>query len=331
ESPPPRSPEGLLGLRSQFHRKAAHYALPSSILRPCLQAGLVYHQSIRLTKIEHSLHQKIQQAFYSILDEVSQAVSSMIIKTFKPHLFQQQTDAKTGDNFSALSSLAGSHPKITASALKSAGVPPSLAKPSHVSTASSASKHLNGIGSKVGQLSGKFSNHFANSENEPTPPSNPSAKPSSFNMNKFTGPSSEPSSSVFFWIIWTRSGSLILDLFSIKQQSATPPISNQNSFAPPPTRRVAPSSAAPSYSQPPPPPARTKPQEDEELVEALYDYEGTSPEDLSFKEHQIIKVTEHSFVISPYSPPRPFSDDWWNGQINNGPIGMFPSSYVKPI
>ncbi|KNZ44458.1 hypothetical protein VP01_914g1 [Puccinia sorghi] len=220
----------------------------------------------------------------SSVDKVDKHSTRFLMKSYfesRPHLFQQQTDAKTGDNFSALSSLAGSHPKITASALKSAGVPPSLAKPSHVSTASSASKHLNGIGSKVGQLSGKFSNHFANSENEPTPPSNPSAKPSSFNMNKFTGPSSEPSSSVFFWIIWTR--------------SATPPISNQNSFAPPPTRRVAPSSAAPSYSQPPPPPARTKPQEDEELVEALYDYEGTSPEDLSFKEHQIIKVTEHSF------------------------------------
>jgi len=227
-----------------------------------------------------SLSSVDKQAFYSILDEYFES---------RPHLFQQQSNAKTGDNFSALSSLAGSNPKMTASALKSAGVPPSLAKPSNVSAASSASKHLNGIGSKVGQLSGKFGNHFANAETEQPPPSNPSAKPSNFNMNKF---------------------------------AATPPISNQSSFAPPPTRRVAPSSAAPSYSQPAPPPAppvRSKPQQDEELVEALYDYEGTSPEDLSFKEHQIIKVTEH------------ISDDWWNGQINNGPIGMFPSSYVKPI
>jgi hypothetical protein len=169
--------------------------------------------------------------------------------------------------------------------------------------------------------------------------------------------------------------------------SATPPISNQSSFAPPPTRRVAPSTRASSYSQAPPPPAppaRSKPHQDEELVEALYDYEGTSQEDLSFKEHQIIKVTEHSLVISCLSHRQekcsclskpltlivtylifqpiktnkfgsnlasiafpvvisafwlatennlrsPVSDDWWNGQINNGPIGMFPSSYVKPI
>jgi hypothetical protein len=42
------------------------------------------------------------------------------------------------------------------------------------------------------------------------------------------------------------------------------------------------------------------------LVEALYDYEATSPEDLSFKEHQIIKVTEHSFVFSPSPPLCPF-------------------------
>ncbi|KAH9442021.1 hypothetical protein Pst134EB_028295 [Puccinia striiformis f. sp. tritici] len=98
---------------------------------------------------------------------------------------------------------------------KSAGVPPSLAKPSNVSAASSASKHLNGVGNKVGQLSGKFGNHFANSDQnqQQPPPANPSSKPNGFpNMNKFA-----------------------------------------------------------------------------------------------------------------------VSDDWWNGQIDNGPIGMFPSSYVKSI
>ncbi|KAI9631355.1 hypothetical protein KEM48_014450 [Puccinia striiformis f. sp. tritici PST-130] len=202
-----------------------------------------------------SLSSVDKQAFYSILDEYFDS---------RPHLFQQQqqqTSSKNGESFSALSSLAGSNPKMTAAALKSAGVPPSLAKPSNVSAASSASKHLNGVGNKVGQLSGKFGNHFANSDQnqQQPPPANPSSKPNGFpNMNKF---------------------------------AATPPISHQNSFAPPPTRRVAP----------------------------LYDYDGTSSEDLSFKEHQIIKVTEH------------ISDDWWNGQIDNGPIGMFPSSYVKSI
>ncbi|EFP80442.1 uncharacterized protein PGTG_06398 [Puccinia graminis f. sp. tritici CRL 75-36-700-3] len=231
-----------------------------------------------------SLSSVDKQAFYSILDEYFES---------RPHLFQQQSSGTNGDNFSAISNLAGANPKMTASALKSAGVPPSLAKPSNVSAASSASKHLNGIGSKVGQLSGKFSNHFANSEQtqqQPQPP-NASSKPA----NSFT---------------------------NLNKLAATPPISNQNSFAPPPTRRVAPSTRASSYSQAPPPPAppaRSKPHQDEELVEAMYDYEGTSQEDLSFKEHQIIKVTEH------------ISDDWWNGQINNGPIGMFPSSYVKPI
>ncbi|OAV97960.1 hypothetical protein PTTG_03186 [Puccinia triticina 1-1 BBBD Race 1] len=231
-----------------------------------------------------SLSSVDKQAFYSILDEYFES---------RPHLFQQQSSASNSDNFSALSNLAGSNPKMTASALKTAGVPPSLAKPSNVSAASSASKHLNGIGSKVGQLSGKFGNHFANSEQaqQQSQPPHASSKPS----NSFP---------------------------AMNKLAATPPISNQNSFAPPPTRRVTPSSAASSYSQPPPPPAppaRSKPHQEEELVEALYDYEGTSQEDLSFKEHQIIKVTEH------------ISDDWWNGQINNGPIGMFPSSYVKPI
>lgn len=221
-----------------------------------------------------------KQAFYSILDEYFES---------RPHLFQPQSNGSNSNNLSALTNLASSNPTLTASALKAAGAPPSLAKPSNVSAASSASKHLNGITSKVGQLSGKFNNHFSNTNSasdQPTPPS-ASSKP------KFIAPT-------------------------------TPASNNQHSFAPPPTRRVPSSSTVTSQVQsaptpPPPPSTQSKSHREEELVEAMYDYDSSSPEDLSFKEHQVIRVTEH------------ISDDWWNGQIDNGPIGMFPSSYVRPV
>ncbi|KAI7855105.1 SH3 domain-containing protein [Circinella umbellata] len=50
-------------------------------------------------------------------------------------------------------------------------------------------------------------------------------------------------------------------------------------------------------------------------AEALYPFDGTNPQDLSFKQGDIIQVTEK------------VNNDWWRGSCN-GKTGLFPSNYV---
>lgn len=69
--------------------------------------------------------------------------------------------------------------------------------------------------------------------------------------------------------------------------AAAPTSSRTSSFAPPPVRRTGP------VAPPPPPPPVVEDNLDEEWVEAVYAFDGTSPQDLSFREHQVIRVTEH--------------------------------------
>ncbi|MBW0511008.1 hypothetical protein O181_050723 [Austropuccinia psidii MF-1] len=235
-----------------------------------------------------SLSQADKKAFYSILDEYFES---------RPHLFQSTNTSNNINTQSALTHLATTNPAATSSALQAAGLPPSLAKPSNVSHFAAASKHLNGIGSRVGQFTGKF-NQSTNSDQPALPSSTTS---STNNGQRFIGGMASH-----------QNDSKERNISDHVRSNPAPKssIPNHHSFAPPPVRRTP---AAP-------PPIKAKPTDpNDEMVEALYDYDGTSPEDLSFKKHQVIKVTEH------------ISDDWWNGQIGNGPIGMFPSSYVRSL
>ncbi|KAI9308776.1 SH3 domain-containing protein [Cunninghamella echinulata] len=73
-----------------------------------------------------------------------------------------------------------------------------------------------------------------------------------------------------------------------------------------------------SYSPIPPPPNYSTATNNTESVEALYDFQGPNPEDLTFKQGDIIEIKEK------------VNGDWWRGSLN-GRIGLFPSNYVKVI
>ncbi|ORZ35010.1 Peroxin 13, N-terminal region-domain-containing protein [Catenaria anguillulae PL171] len=62
-----------------------------------------------------------------------------------------------------------------------------------------------------------------------------------------------------------------------------------------------------------------------ELVRALYDYVATNPAELSFKRGDILAVVEKP--IEPSGEP----GMWWQGKLQQGPIGYFPSNYVEII
>lgn len=53
---------------------------------------------------------------------------------------------------------------------------------------------------------------------------------------------------------------------------------------------------------------------------ALYDYEATAPEELTFVENQIIKLLNKS--------PHDVDDGWWEGMLD-GQTGLFPSLVVE--
>ncbi|ORZ16906.1 SH3 domain-containing protein [Absidia repens] len=67
---------------------------------------------------------------------------------------------------------------------------------------------------------------------------------------------------------------------------------------------------------PPPPPPNYSAATSLESVEALYDFQGQNPQDLSFRQGDIIQVTEH------------VNNDWWKGSLQ-GRTGLFPSGYVQ--
>lgn len=53
---------------------------------------------------------------------------------------------------------------------------------------------------------------------------------------------------------------------------------------------------------------------------ALYDYEATAPEELSFVENQVIKLLRKR--------PHDVDDGWWEGELD-GKVGLFPSLVVE--
>ncbi|CAO3635299.1 unnamed protein product [Cunninghamella blakesleeana] len=78
------------------------------------------------------------------------------------------------------------------------------------------------------------------------------------------------------------------------------------------------SAPSPLTHTPPPPPTYTTATSNTEFVEALYDFNGANPEDLSFRQGDVIEIKEK------------VNADWWRGVLN-GRSGLFPSNYVKPL
>ncbi|GAA5842652.1 hypothetical protein JCM3766R1_004886 [Sporobolomyces carnicolor] len=76
------------------------------------------------------------------------------------------------------------------------------------------------------------------------------------------------------------------------------------------------SAAAPPPAPPAPPVPAPAPSSVTEWCTALYDYDSTDPDDLSFREGDRIKLVE---IVS---------DDWWRGELN-GRKGIFPSTYAQ--
>ncbi|KAJ1743980.1 BAR adaptor protein Hob1 [Coemansia sp. RSA 1821] len=86
----------------------------------------------------------------------------------------------------------------------------------------------------------------------------------------------------------------------------------------PPAPYVAPAAAK---STPPPPPPPTYPGDSGvKRVQALYDFNGEQPGDLSIRENDIIELIERTDD----------TNDWWTGRIGNRK-GIFPGNYVKEI
>lgn len=52
---------------------------------------------------------------------------------------------------------------------------------------------------------------------------------------------------------------------------------------------------------------------------ALYTYQSTSDDELSFHKGSVISVVS-----------KEGEDDWWKGELN-GKIGLFPKNYVQPL
>ena len=56
-------------------------------------------------------------------------------------------------------------------------------------------------------------------------------------------------------------------------------------------------------------------------LRALYDYEATSEEELSFQEGQLIRLLSRDDGVG---------DGWWKGELD-GTVGMFPSLVVEEL
>ncbi|KAI8636864.1 hypothetical protein BD408DRAFT_425437 [Parasitella parasitica] len=84
-----------------------------------------------------------------------------------------------------------------------------------------------------------------------------------------------------------------------------------------PTPAPAPAAAAATTMSPPP---YNAPSMENKLgnAEALYDYNGENPSDLTLRRGDVIQLTEL------------INDDWWKG-TSNGKSGIFPRNYVKKL
>eukprot|EP01116_Phalansterium_solitarium_P019669 TRINITY_DN5593_c0_g1_i2.p3 TRINITY_DN5593_c0_g1~~TRINITY_DN5593_c0_g1_i2.p3 ORF type:complete len:115 (-),score=50.92 TRINITY_DN5593_c0_g1_i2:448-792(-) len=71
------------------------------------------------------------------------------------------------------------------------------------------------------------------------------------------------------------------------------------------------------YEPPPPPPDQLGDDDELGTATALYDYTGTSDEDLSFRAGCVLTVVRED------------SGGWTCGRDANGNVGIFPTSYVR--
>lgn len=76
--------------------------------------------------------------------------------------------------------------------------------------------------------------------------------------------------------------------------------------------------AAAKPAQRPPPTPSTNGNNDPEYVRALYDFQGSSPDELSLRKGEVVKIVECIYA------------EWWKGELR-GRVGIFPSSYVVRI
>ncbi|KAF2481738.1 hypothetical protein BDY17DRAFT_299561 [Neohortaea acidophila] len=76
--------------------------------------------------------------------------------------------------------------------------------------------------------------------------------------------------------------------------------------------------AAAKKKPPPPVPAKRLPSVQSQFVTALYDFEGQSAGDLTFREGDRIRVVKKTDS----------QEDWWDGELK-GRTGAFPANYVK--
>lgn len=114
--------------------------------------------------------------------------------------------------------------------------------------------------------------------------------------------------------------------------NANPPsqsLSNRPpSTSPLPSSNLAAAAAAvATKKKPPPPPPKKKitPKEPDEILTALYDFDGENNGDLSFRTGDRIKVTKKTENM----------EDWWQGVVvgsdgrERGAVGSFPRNYMK--
>ena len=67
---------------------------------------------------------------------------------------------------------------------------------------------------------------------------------------------------------------------------------------------------------------RTRAEEPGDWVRALYDYEATNDEELSFVEGQLLRVLRRD--------ENGVDDGWWEGELD-GRVGVFPSLVVEEL
>ncbi|KAL1956780.1 hypothetical protein VTO42DRAFT_6834 [Malbranchea cinnamomea] len=101
-----------------------------------------------------------------------------------------------------------------------------------------------------------------------------------------------------------------------RQPSASFHASDLSSSTAPQIASMAAAAAAAKKPPPPPPPPRNSSSANIHYVTALYDFDGESPGDLSFREGDRIRVIKKSES----------TDDWWEGELR-GVRGSFPANY----
>ena len=147
-----------------------------------------------------------------------------------------------------------------------------------------------------------------NGVHSPTPPSHANLAPKPSYPGSASHASPELSDSSTYH---TPSYSPAAPRYDQRQHSATSVTSNASSVS----SHIASMAAAAAKKRPPPPPP---PRPNVHFVTALYDFDGESGGDLSFREGDRIRVIKKTNS----------TDDWWEGELR-GIRGSFPANYCS--